>query len=122
HLTYSRRAVRARLAWTTVQPAADTATLLRAAPKSRLPFFSALPFSPTANTRLQLQLDQAGWAMTPGELTGFRVVGALGGAVVGMIVGGFIPFDPAWIRFVLAAAITLAGWFAPRVILARSRS
>jgi tight adherence protein B len=120
-LTFQHRLVRARISSDGSGLAFLPGSILRVPRGARVPFAGILPLSIPARERMALELERAGWAMQPGEFLAIRFACAITACLAGVTLLAHLGVPSPGLRVAIILALTLLGWFGPRMYLTSSK-
>lgn len=95
---------------------------LRGSRRGGIPFVDLLPVSADAQAELESRLALAGVPLRVGEFIGIRVLGALGGIVLGAFVAGPVFLMSFGFALAVTVGLMLLGWQVPSIWLTQMRN
>jgi tight adherence protein B len=124
--THQRLTAPARIARSRVMPnrgvQISLGSSLRGSRRSGIPFADLLPISADAQAELESRLALAGVPLRVGEFIGMRVLGALGGVVLGAFVAGPVLLLSFGFALAVTVGLMLLGWQIPSLWLTQMRN
>ena len=123
---HERLTAPARVARSRVMPSRGVqislSSALRGSRRSTIPFVDLLPVSRDAQEALERRLGLAGVPLRVREFVGMRVVGALGGVLVGTFIAGPVFGMSLGLALTLTIIVMLVGWQVPSIWLSQMRN
>lgn len=89
--------------------------------RNRFPVLAMLPLSPEAQVRMSHEIMRAGWRLRVGEYLGIRLLCAVGGTAVGILLLARFGLSEVPIRAGGILVGAFAGWLIPRFFLSHAR-